>query len=148
MQGGRFDHADRLFFSLPTAWQQVLTSTSDVKELVPELFYQPACLRNQEGLKLGSRQAGGSVGDVELPPWARGSADEFVRIHRCLLFPSGIKCIERIHASALHINQCVRDTCSSGRWQHASAMPLASLGYESTLDTHKDSGDMQGSVGV
>ena len=64
-------------------WLQVLTNTSDVKEMVPELFYQPACLVNREALQLGERQAGGTVGDVELPPWAHGSADEFIRIHRC-----------------------------------------------------------------
>jgi Beige/BEACH domain len=85
MQGGRFDHADRLFFSLPHAWHQALTNTSDVKEMIPDLFCQPACLTNREGLELGQRQAGGSVGDVVLPPWAKGSPDEFIRIHRCVL---------------------------------------------------------------
>ena len=86
MQGGRFDHADRLFFSLPVAWAQALTSTSDVKEMVPELFYQPACLRNDAALPLGTRQAGQAVGDVELPPWAHGCPHEFIRIHRCAVF--------------------------------------------------------------
>ena len=44
VQGGRFDHADRLFTSLPRAWAQVLKNSSDVKEMIPEFFYQPAFL--------------------------------------------------------------------------------------------------------
>lgn len=85
MQGGRFDHADRLLHSLPDAWNQVLTNSSDVKEMIPEFFYCAAALRNSEGLQLGMRQDGSLVGDVALPPWANGSADEFIRIHRCAL---------------------------------------------------------------
>jgi hypothetical protein len=62
--------------------------------MIPDLFYQPACLLNAENLPLGSRQAGQVVHHVELPPWANGSPDEFIRIHRCALpctpFPYGL----------------------------------------------------------
>lgn len=34
------------------------------------------------GLDLGVTQWGQALGDVELPPWARGQVDEFVRLHR------------------------------------------------------------------
>jgi hypothetical protein len=54
----------------------------DVKELVPEFFYLPDFLVNVNGLPLGTRQDGRVVGDVELPPWARGSPREFVMMHR------------------------------------------------------------------
>ena len=55
-QGGRFDHADRMFHSVESTWRACLDNTSDVKELVPEFFYQPEFLRNANGFDLGTRQ--------------------------------------------------------------------------------------------
>ena len=45
----------------------------------------PDFLRNDNALPLGTRQDGRCVHDVELPPWAQGSADDFIRIHRAAL---------------------------------------------------------------
>ncbi|KAJ9188078.1 hypothetical protein P3X46_003473 [Hevea brasiliensis] len=63
LQGGQFDHADRLFNSVRDTWLSASRkgNTSDVKEVIPEFFY---------------------VGDVFLPPWAKGSAREIFRKHR------------------------------------------------------------------
>ena len=55
-QGGRFDHADRMFLSMESTWRACLENTSDVKELVPEFFYQPEFLRNANNFDLGTRQ--------------------------------------------------------------------------------------------
>ena len=55
-QGNRFDHADRLFHSLPGTWQNCLHGSSDVKELLPEFFCQPEFLRNSNAFSLGTRQ--------------------------------------------------------------------------------------------
>lgn len=76
LQNGRFDHADRLFTSIPETWANVLTGAADVKELTPE-FYMPSgeFLDNALGLDLGTCQDGTKVGNVALPPWARSSAD-------------------------------------------------------------------------
>ena len=41
LQGGRFDHADRLFDSIPSTWAGVMSNAADVKELIPEAFYMP-----------------------------------------------------------------------------------------------------------
>ncbi|KAH8045611.1 hypothetical protein JL720_16626 [Aureococcus anophagefferens] len=93
LQGGKFDVPDRLFFSLAHAWRSATRSMTDVKELVPELFYCPEMLLNHNSLPLGARQAapgddgdaaapGSAVDDVELPAWAGGCADAFVRTHR------------------------------------------------------------------
>jgi lysosomal-trafficking regulator len=58
-QDGNFDLADRSFHSLATSWQMVShVSTSDVKELIPQLFYLPEMLENREGFALGRRQNG------------------------------------------------------------------------------------------
>nr|CAB3493271.1 unnamed protein product [Digitaria exilis] len=55
LQGGQFDHADRLFNSVKDTWFN---------------------------LDLGEKQSGEKVGDVVLPPWAKGSVREFIRKHR------------------------------------------------------------------
>ncbi|XP_047325532.1 protein SPIRRIG-like [Impatiens glandulifera] len=84
LQGGQFDHADRLFNSIKDTWSSAAgrSNTSDVKELIPEFFYAPEFLENRFSLDLGEKQSGEKVGDVFLPPWAKGSAREFIRKHR------------------------------------------------------------------
>ncbi len=58
---------------------------SPLSELTPEFFYLPDFLRNLNGLDLGSKQDKAKLGDVVLPPWAKGSPEEFVRINRAAL---------------------------------------------------------------
>ncbi|CBI25048.3 unnamed protein product, partial [Vitis vinifera] len=84
LQGGQFDHADRLFNSVRDTWLSAAGkgNTSDVKELIPEFFYMPEFLENRFNLDLGEKQSGEKVGDVVLPPWAKGSTREFIRKHR------------------------------------------------------------------
>ena len=82
--GGKFDHADRMFHSMATSFRNVMTSTADVKELIPEFYYLPEMFENGNGVDFGVRQDGVALGDVILPPWA-GSAHEFVSIHRAAL---------------------------------------------------------------
>jgi hypothetical protein len=81
LQGGKFDISDRQFHSFANLWHSVTTSSADVKELIPEFFYQPEMLRNINKFDLGKTQKGETLGDVELPPWA-STPEEFVRIHR------------------------------------------------------------------
>jgi hypothetical protein len=66
------------------AWNNCLNTSSDVKELIPELFYLPEMLRNDNGFHLGTLQDGRVVDDVALPPWAN-SPEEFIRKHRAAL---------------------------------------------------------------
>jgi hypothetical protein len=81
LQAGKFDVADRLFSSIPHAWEN---SLSCYRELIPEFFYLPEFLNNVNGYNLGIRQDGTEVSDCKLPPWAR-NADEFVRLNRMAL---------------------------------------------------------------
>jgi len=81
LQGGKFDLPDRLFHSIQLAWHLSYSNLSDVKELIPEFFYNPEFLLNSNGYDLGVRQDGEKVGDVILPPWAE-SPEEFVQVHR------------------------------------------------------------------
>ncbi|KAF2969112.1 hypothetical protein GQX73_g4499 [Xylaria multiplex] len=84
LQGGNFDHADRLFFSIEGSWRSASQDTgSDVRELIPEFFCLPEFLTNVNGYNFGSRQgAGGQVNDVQLPPWAKGDPKIFIAKHR------------------------------------------------------------------
>uniref|UniRef100_A0A7S0L8V8 BEACH domain-containing protein n=1 Tax=Coccolithus braarudii TaxID=221442 RepID=A0A7S0L8V8_9EUKA len=84
LQSGRFDHADRLFHSFKNTYHSCTHSSSDVKELVPEMFYLPDALLNHNELPLGTRQDGQQVGDVVLPPWATNAVD-FIAKHRAAL---------------------------------------------------------------
>lgn len=38
LQNGRFDVADRMFYSIPDSWDSVTSNPADVKELIPEFF--------------------------------------------------------------------------------------------------------------
>ncbi|KAJ0790760.1 putative transcription factor WD40-like family [Helianthus annuus] len=82
LQGGKFDHADRLFQSIESTYKNCLSNTSDVKELVPEFFYMPEFLVNSNSYHFGVKQDGDPLDDVGLPPWAKGSPEEFISINR------------------------------------------------------------------
>ncbi|XP_027788340.2 neurobeachin-like protein 2 isoform X2 [Marmota flaviventris] len=82
LQSGRFDCSDRQFHSVAAAWQARLESPMDVKELIPEFYYFPDFLENQNGFDLGCLQlTNEKVGDVVLPPWA-SSPEDFIQQHR------------------------------------------------------------------
>ncbi len=82
LQNGKFDHADRQFHDMASTWQSCLENTGDVKELIPEFFFHPEILVNANHFDLGLKQTGIRLNDVILPPWAKGSPHEFIRIHR------------------------------------------------------------------
>ena len=84
LQGGNFDHPDRLFYSIEKAWTSAArTNMTDVRELIPEFFYLPEFLTNSNGYNFGLRQgAGGTIDNVILPPWAKGDPKIFIAKHR------------------------------------------------------------------
>ncbi|XP_053452909.1 neurobeachin-like protein 1 isoform X1 [Nycticebus coucang] len=82
LQSGRFDCADRQFHSIPATWQALMDNPYDVKELIPEFFYFPEFLENQNEFNLGHLQVSKElVSDVILPKWAK-SAEDFIYKHR------------------------------------------------------------------
>lgn len=112
LQNGRFDHPDRLFHSISSTWNGVLSNQGDVKELIPEFYAIDSrermgsavltnastpgqFLENIQGLDLGMRQDGKKVADVELPPWAEGSPQRFIKRNREALESSHVS--ERLH---------------------------------------------------
>ncbi|EGC32207.1 hypothetical protein DICPUDRAFT_155867 [Dictyostelium purpureum] len=83
LQGGRWDQADRLFSSITEAWSSSSQgSTGVVMELIPEFYYLPEFLQNTNKFNFGTKQGGEAIDDVFLPPWAKGSPTEFIKLHR------------------------------------------------------------------
>ncbi|GME28908.1 hypothetical protein GTA08_BOTSDO12235 [Neofusicoccum parvum] len=84
LQGGSFDHADRLFDSIEKAWSSASKDNmTDVRELIPEFFYLPEFLKNMNGYNFGQKQVTGEkINDVSLPPWAKGDPEIFIAKHR------------------------------------------------------------------
>ncbi|CAA6657804.1 unnamed protein product [Spirodela intermedia] len=70
LQGGKFDHADRLFQSIEGTYRNCLSNTSD------------NFLVNSNSYHIGVKQDGEPLGDVSLPPWAKGSPEEFIYNNR------------------------------------------------------------------
>ncbi|XP_065076464.1 neurobeachin isoform X13 [Ochlerotatus camptorhynchus] len=91
LQGGKFDHPDRLFSSIALSWKNCQRDTSDVKELIPEWYFLPEMFYNSSDYRLGQREDGTLVSDIELPPWAK-TPEEFVRINRMALESEFVSC--------------------------------------------------------
>lgn len=81
LQDGKFDKPDRLFDSIESTYKSCTTTSSDVKELIPEFFYLPECLLNINRFDLGTTQNGRRIDHVILPRWANGDPYEFIRLH-------------------------------------------------------------------
>ncbi|VDI12757.1 Hypothetical predicted protein [Mytilus galloprovincialis] len=78
LQGDRFDVTDRQFHSVPGTYKMLMENPNDVKELIPEFFYLPEFLVNENGFDLGKLQiTREQVNDVKLPKWAE-SPEDFV----------------------------------------------------------------------
>ncbi|KAF9901263.1 hypothetical protein EC991_006368 [Linnemannia zychae] len=84
LQGGQFDHADRLFHSIGKSWISASQQTmSDVRELIPEFFYLPEFLMNANAFNFGTLQTTGEqIDHVALPPWAKDDPKIFIEKHR------------------------------------------------------------------
>ncbi|XP_041803075.1 WD repeat- and FYVE domain-containing protein 4 isoform X2 [Chelmon rostratus] len=82
LQGG-LDIPERMFYSVKKEWESSSRDNmGDVRELIPEFFYLPDFLLNSNHIQLGCMEDGTTLGDVELPPWAKDDPQEFIRIHR------------------------------------------------------------------
>ncbi|GLT84466.1 hypothetical protein SLE2022_026940 [Rubroshorea leprosula] len=130
LQGGKLDHADRLFSDIGGTWNGVLEDMSDVKELVPELFYLPEILTNENSMGFGTTQLGGKIDSVKLPPWAENPVD-FICKHRLAL--------ESEHVSA-HLHEWI-DLIFGYKQRGKEAISANNvffyITYEGTVDINK-----------
>jgi hypothetical protein len=97
IQNKRFDHSSRLFSSIHDSYMYVTTHLNDYRELIPEFYFQPEFLVNENEFDLGFAR-GSKVDDVALPPWAHKSPSEFVYVMR--------KALESEQVSA-HLNDWI-----------------------------------------
>ncbi|WOH09388.1 hypothetical protein DCAR_0728845 [Daucus carota subsp. sativus] len=130
LQGGKFDHADRMFSDISATWNGVLEDMSDVKELVPELFYLPEILTNTNSIDFGTTQLGEKLDSVRLPAWAENAVD-FIHKHQ--------EALESEHVSA-HLHEWI--DLIFGYKQRGKEAVLANnvffyITYEGTVDIDK-----------
>ncbi|GMP43051.1 hypothetical protein CsSME_00012567 [Camellia sinensis var. sinensis] len=136
LQGGKFDHADRMFLDIGATWNGVIEDMSDVKELVPELFYLSEMLTNENSIDFGTTQLGEKLDSVILPPWAENPVD-FVHKHR--------KALESEHVSA-HLHEwidLVFGYKQRGKEAIAANNMFFYITYEGTVDIDKISDPVQ-----
>ncbi|XP_019161040.1 PREDICTED: BEACH domain-containing protein C2-like isoform X1 [Ipomoea nil] len=136
LQVGKFDHADTMFSDIAATWKGVLEDITDVKELVPELFYLPEALTKQNYVNFGATQLGEKLDTVRLPPWAENPVD-FIHKHRMAL--------ESEHVSA-HLHEWI--DLIFGYKQRGKEAILANnvffyATYEGTVDIDKISDPIQ-----
>ncbi|KAH6864948.1 hypothetical protein BKA58DRAFT_321630 [Alternaria rosae] len=83
IQGGTWDHADRMFYSIQNVWDSVSAKNmADVRELTPEFYFLPDFLTNVNGYNFGLRSDGSKIDNVQLPPWAKGDPAIFIAKQR------------------------------------------------------------------
>ncbi|CAL9245584.1 unnamed protein product [Arabidopsis halleri] len=122
LQGRKFDRADQIFSDIAATWKGVLQDMNNVKELVPELFYLPEVLTNENLVE--------NLDSVKLPPWAKSPID-FVHKQRMAL--------ESEHVSA-HLHEWI--DLIFGYKQRGKEATLANnvffyTTYEGTVDIDK-----------
>ena len=65
-QGEGFDSPNRLFFSIKKAMENTLAQKSDLRELIPEIYYFPDLYTNNNELKLGNLNNGENIDNVSI----------------------------------------------------------------------------------
>ena len=78
LQGGQYDVADRLFYSVPHAIESALNDISDVREIIPEFFFMPEMFQQTNDIKFGRMQSGQEVNNVILPKWCNNDPYKYV----------------------------------------------------------------------
>lgn len=80
LQGGQFDLPDRLISSVQQTYENVTNRGNEYWELIPEFFFLPDFLTNENKFDLGFRQ-GKKLDSIELPKWCLSPID-FIYKHR------------------------------------------------------------------
>ena len=83
IQGEKFDDPNRIFHSMEKTFESCMTLKDDVRELIPEFYFLPEMLKNNNNLNLTQDLLDSNgekiiINDVELPPWANNSAYTFI----------------------------------------------------------------------
>ena len=65
-QGDGFDDPNRIFYSIEDCLNNTLSQKSDLREMIPELFYLPELFFNQNELDLGKKDGGKEIDNVSI----------------------------------------------------------------------------------
>ena len=85
LQNRKFDHADRLFYSIPSLWEAMYGKGNTGKECIPEFYTLPQMLKNENQYDLGLlHDRLTRVDDVILPVWAKNNY-HYVAVNRMAL---------------------------------------------------------------
>jgi len=78
LQSGKFDVADRLFYSYIGSWNNAINSPTDLRELIPEIYTLPELFINRNNYDYGLTQDKIPIDNVILPSWAKENPYVFV----------------------------------------------------------------------
>ena len=101
IHGNKFDDPERMFVSIEKTFQSVTSLKDDIREIIPEFYYQPEMLNNNNNLNLSQDKFDSNgikvvINDVELPSWSNNSSVDFILEHR-----------KHLESDGIHINQWI-----------------------------------------
>ena len=76
--------SERLFLSIKETYENIINNKNyEVKELIPEFYYNGEFLNNTFNISLTQNNI--KINNIELPPWANNSINSFIKIMRSAL---------------------------------------------------------------
>ena len=66
IQGDRFDTPERLFYSISSMMRNTLSQRSDLRELIPEMYYFPPLFSNLNDINIGKLREGTKIDTVSI----------------------------------------------------------------------------------
>ena len=76
-QGEGFDSPNRLFYSMKKTLENTLAQKSDLRELIPEIYYFPDLFDNKNCLKLGTLINGTEIDDVSINDYKEQKCEKY-----------------------------------------------------------------------
>ena len=101
IHGNKFDDPERMFVSIEKTFQSVTSLKDDIREIIPEFYYLPEMLNNNNNLNLSQDKFDSNgikvvINDVELPSWSNNNSVDFILEHR-----------KHLESDEIHINQWI-----------------------------------------
>ena len=79
-QGDGFDDPNRLFYSIKNTFKNTLIQRSDLRELIPEIFYFPPLFYNENELQLNKISDGHEIDCVIIQDWNEDDLRKYIFI--------------------------------------------------------------------
>ena len=77
-QGDGFDDPNRLFFSINSTFHNTLEQRSDLRELIPEIFYFPPLFYNRNDIQLKKLSTGKEIDNVIINDWKENDLKKYI----------------------------------------------------------------------